>query len=211
VQRRRRAGRVEAEPGEPAGFERRHQERVVPGVRRQPARAEQPGAGVVRVRRQHRPQRGQGGGHVVGGDLVEQPAVDVHVRPGAELVRRRQRGVRVSDGDERQRPLWAHALVELGLLVVRVAATGEHDQGEPRCQAGGRAVRRCGAVPPREVLVVELDVGQQVRLGVGDPGARLGAGDRPRVHADDVARSVQLDQLGDIAGPRVGGRPFTGE
>jgi hypothetical protein len=125
------------------------------------------------------------------------------VGPGTELVRWRQRAVRVVHRDERQRPVRARALVELGVLVVRVTATREHDQREPGREAGGARVRDGRAVPPGEVLVVELDVGEEVGFGVGDPAAWLDAGDRARVDADDVTRPVHLDGLLDVVGERA--------
>ena len=47
-------------------------------------------------------------------------------------------------------------------------------------------------VAPREVLVVELDERQVVRLEVRDPVPRLGAHERLEIEPDDVAGAVQL-------------------
>ncbi|TMM27986.1 MAG: hypothetical protein E6F99_30645 [Actinobacteria bacterium] len=123
------------------------------------------------------------------------------MRPRAELVRRRQGG-QVRDVDDRQ---WAARR----LALVGELAFGEHDQSQPGVQPAGGRVHHVRAVPPREVLVVELDERQEVRVEVGDPVARLGAHDGAPVHADDVARAVQrhvvLNGLAERATARGGG------
>src|SRR5262245_14252619 len=57
--------------------------------------------------------------------------------------------------------------------------------------------RRGRGVSPRKVFVVELDVGEEVRLEVRDPVARLGLHDRARIDTENVARSEQLDLVAD--------------
>ncbi|RSN20415.1 hypothetical protein DL990_40410 [Amycolatopsis sp. WAC 01416] len=117
------------------------------------------------------------------------------VCPGAEFARRLER-LRVLHGDERQRLVRDEAVREFG------RGLGQHDQREPRCQPFRRVVRFRGAVAPGEVLVIELDVGQEVRLEIGDARPRLGAGDGSRIDADDVTRPVELQRLGEFAEQR---------
>ncbi len=190
--RRRRGGRVEAQPGEPSALERRHEERVVGGrfSSRLP-RAHEPRIREVGVLRERAGEQGQHGAHVVRGRRRarrQERTVDVHVRPRPQLVGRRQRRRR-SDRDRRQRPARNGRFGELALL--------QHDEREPRLEPPGRGVGRVGRVPPRKVLVVELDRGEVVRLEVRDPVARLGAQDRPRVDTDHVAGPVQGDRARD--------------
>ena len=71
----------------------------------------------------------------------------------------------------------------------------QDDERDPRQEL--ESLRRRGRVPPREILVVEVDGGEVVRLEVSDPMAWLGADDRQRVDAGDVPRAVELDVLRD--------------
>ena len=101
----------------------------------------------------------------------------------------------VVDLDERQwlrrQRLWS---LEFALF--------EHDEREPRNEP--LPVRRCSRrrVAPEEVLVVELDERQVVRLEVHDRAARLAAHDRACLDADHITRPVQryvaLERLGEL-------------
>ena len=110
LRRERRAGRVQPEPGQPAGLEARDQEGVVGRVRLELARAEQARVGQVAVRRERR-RRSCGSTAAMSVESTRrrwrQAAVDVHVRPGPQLVGGRERLRRVGDLDERQRPVRA--------------------------------------------------------------------------------------------------------
>ena len=181
---------VQTQPGQASRLERGHQERVVRRTLRQAARADQARVREVGILGQYRGQPGRDR-RPVGRDelgLVRpEVAVDVHVRPGPQLGGVGQRG-EVGDRDRGQRC----ARRDAGLGELRL---GQHHQADPRSQPAVAEVGRGRRVPPREVLVVELDVGQVVGFEVGDAGARFGAHDRPAIHADDVARPEERDLL----------------
>ncbi len=155
----------------------------------EPAWADEARIGEVRVLaddrldpRQHRTHVGR---HVLaigrGKALVE-----VHVRPGPQLVGRRQRGP-VGDVDARRGTADALVLVEFGFL--------KHDEREPRAELEARAVGRRGRITPEKILVVELDRGEIVRLVVSDPRTRVGAEDGAHIDAHDVAWPVEGNVL----------------
>jgi len=179
-------GRILAEAGEAAGLERRHDERAVRRVRREVPRAREPADDAVGVRVVDVVQRLEEPLEV--GRLVE-AVVHVHVAPCPGLPRRGQRG-RGRDRDRRQRqpPVVARELSRPSRVVLL-----DHEQREPRPQPVVRRAR--GRVPPDEVLVVELDEGEVVRLEVRHPVARLRPYDDLRVDPDHVAGAEQREVL----------------
>ena len=116
------------------------------------------------------------------------------MRPGPQVTGRREHA-RVRDGDVGQRPPG-------DVLCLRELLLGEHHQRDPRPQPQLVAGRRGRCVPPREVLVVEVDRRQVVRLEVGDPVARLSPDHDPAVDADQVARPVERDVLAESGARR---------
>jgi hypothetical protein len=186
--RTRRLAWIEAERGQPSGFERRHDERVVRGVHVQTAWREQPRIREVGVRCENRLHAWQHGSHIGRHQLAavrRQALIEVHVRPGPQLGSRRK-DARVVNRDERLRPPG-------DVLCVGEFVLFQDDERDPRQEL--EALRRRGRVAPREILVVEVDGREVVRLEVGDPLTRLGAHDRKRVDASDVARAVKLNVL----------------
>ena len=163
---------------------------MVGGVVVEPPRAEETRVGGVGVLPENRLGAAEDGVHVGRDDLLVvrgERLVEVNVSPRPEVRGGRQHA-RVGERDVRKRP--AGDVRALGELLLR-----QHDERDPRPQPEVRAVdgRRC--VPPGEILVVEVDGDEVVRLEVRDPVARLGADDRARIDADEIARAVERDVL----------------
>ena len=144
-----------AKAGAASDLERRHDEAGVAGVRIELARAEEPRIRRVRIAIEQRLQLCQ-----IGRRAAADGGVEVDVRP-REFLTNDGKDVLLRAAvqpDRRRRP--AGNLQALELIVF------EHDQHDPRRQLVLRLVDRKRRVAPGEVLVVEIDRGEVVRLEV---------------------------------------------
>ena len=170
---------------------------MVGGVVFEAARAEQPCVAGIGALVEDRLGAPDDGGSVGRDDLVRragQGLVEVDVGPGPEVVGGREE-FRVGDRDVGEGP-------PDHVFPVFELALGEHDEGEPWAQPQVAAVGRGRRVPPEEVLVVEVDRRQVVRLEVRDPVARLRPQDRPLVDSHQVAGPVEGDVLFEVVSER---------
>jgi hypothetical protein len=202
------------ESGLAADLERRHQKGSVAGVGIEPARRNESRVAEVGIGLQRSSELREIGTV----RRARKHRVDVHVRKGPFLPGDRKdigaaRGRRRHE--RRQRPIGHAATGELA-----VAQHGEQEPGRKTMTC----IRRQRRIAPGEILVIEIERDEIIRLEIADAGTRLRADDLPCLHAGDIARTDQVhghrrqvgalrlglgrqgDRRGRTAGPAAGDR-----
>ena len=172
----------------------------------QTTRAHDAAVGLIGIGGDRRRDARQHSAHVRRDQLLVrcgQSFVEVDVRPGPQFSGGRQRleivHADVWQGSARH----VLAFVELGL--------GEDDEREPRTQLQAARVGRGRRVTPWQILVIEFNRREEVRLEIRDPRPGVRAQDRPRVDADDISRPIERDVLVDLLRQRAAVEFLAGE
>ena len=134
----------------------------------------------------------RGGVQVIVYGAIFDVTADMHMGPAPERLFLRKEG-HVRDLDQRQLRLWR--------LAVRISklTNGQHGQSDPGCEAPVLLEGRFRSESPGEVLVIKFDEWQVIGLEVGDQGLGLGADDRARFKADEIARTVERNLARSLA------------